>query len=578
MKRKNLAMLLILTLLVASVGVAEGKPTTIALETPQMVVRVGSREAIELRVSPHAAREAGVSYRSNNEAIATVDERGRVSGVAAGECRITIASLYDASVTASVPVQVIVPVSKLTPDAGAAEVRVGDTLRLAVGYEPEDATDKAVTYESSRESVATVSPDGLVTGVKRGTAEIILRSTDGYATARQKITVLQPATSVAISAPKTVMTVGKSIHLKAQVEPKDANNRNVVWASSDEEIATVDERGRVTSHAPGEVVITVACADDPSVSDSITLEDEQLAESVAFDGTELVLNVGESVPTAYTVLPADTSNPAVTFEAAHPAIADVDAQGVVTGLKAGKTTLYVRTTDGTRHHDHMLVTVCQPVEGVAMERGEVRVGVGYYTKQKAVLQPEDATDRRMTWTSSDEAVATVNGDQNVVTIRAHQWGECVVTGVTEDGGFSATIAVHGGSYNHAVKVVNVSLKEGKPHLTLENESDLTITRIDYEMRGYDAQNNPVALSLLGPDTGLLVGSYDLPLTQGERTQHGRFTFNQPTDYAGLERLDFTVTGFETEDGFAYRIPEGKRKTVQYCTALYLQVQGAPQGN
>ena len=575
MKRNVFAWLLTLLLCVATVGLAETQPTAITLRTAEVNVRAGGMVQIDLRVTPHAARSEGVSYQSDNEAVATVDAKGRVRGVAVGECAVTVTSRYDPAVTARVPVRVIVPVAKLSLGTGEARVYAGGTLQLSVGYEPQNATLQSVTYTSSRESVATVSATGLVTGVKRGAADIVVTSADGHAKARRRIVVLQPVADISISAKTTTLAVGQMLELKATVMPSDANNKTVLWYSSDEEIATVNEHGRVAYLAPGEVIITAVCQENPAVSASITLADERLAESVEFEGTELILNVGQSVTPGYTVLPADTTDPSVTYEMSHPNVARVNAQGEVAGLKAGRTTLYIYTADGSRQRDHMLVTVCQPVRGVAMERAEVRVGVGNYTRQKAVLQPSDATDNAMTWASSDESVATVNGTGNEVTIHAHRWGDCVVTGTTADGGHTASITVHGGSYNRTIRVASVSIQEGKPYLMLENASNLAIACVNFEMRGYDERDNPIALSTRGPDFTLLTGSYEEPLLEGERTRHGRFAFAAPAEYANLHRLEVTVVGFRTEDGFEYAIPREKQKTAQYFSDLYLQQHNKP---
>ncbi len=87
---------------------------------------------------------------------------------------------------ASVPVRVIVPVSKLTVYAESDAVFVGRTLQLHVSCSPEDATEQGVTFESNRESVATVTSSGRVVGVKRGSATITVNSVDGNAKPRSR--------------------------------------------------------------------------------------------------------------------------------------------------------------------------------------------------------------------------------------------------------------------------------------------------------------------------------------------------------------------------------------------------------
>ncbi len=236
--------------------------TTITLEQPTVIVAVDKTVQLKPTIEPRAARKAGVTYQISDESVATVDEHGKVKGVAVGTCELTIVSKHDESASLTVPVQVVIPVSKITV-AEVEPIHVGDTVTLACTYEPEEATLKKATYTSSSEKVATVDENGVVTAIARGKADITVYSVDGAAKARVRINVLQQPTSVTVTPDDVMLATGKTTTLKAAVEPHNADNKKVIWTSSDENIATVDSRGRVTSVNPGTVYITATARTTP---------------------------------------------------------------------------------------------------------------------------------------------------------------------------------------------------------------------------------------------------------------------------------------------------------------------------
>lgn len=576
--KKWLCMLLVLCCVLPMGAFAQEKDVTLTFETDTLYVPQGRRITAKIAIAPYQAKKAGVTFSVQDESIAKVDARGDVTGVSIGETTLTVTSKLSQSVTATQKIAVVIPASKVIVTADTASVHIDGVAHLTATIEPEDATVQTVLYSSSDQSVATVDADGSVTGHKRGACVITAASTDGRAKGQCRITVLQQPTSVELSVKALTLPVGKNTVVKATVLPKEANNKKVEWSSSDPEMASVDQNGRVTSLAPGDVMITATCVDDPAVSASITITDAQLAEKIAFQDDELEVLVGQTITPTYTIVPENTSDTSVSFSTHDKRVASVDADGVVTGVKAGKTTLVVETADGSKRKDHVLIDVIQPVQGVHFGQSDFRVGVGYRGSLKAVLEPSDASRTEMTWQSSDESVATVSGQYNKATIRGRRWGDCVVTGATADGGYTASVNVHVGSLNRAIKEVKVTLRNGKPYLLLENVSNMEITQIRYQMRGYDQYGKPVAMSTRGEDTEILYGTYDEALGEGERTTHGYFTFDHPTDYAGVERLDFAITGFSTDTGFVgrdgatqydYNIPQSSWNWAEYDTDLYL---------
>lgn len=578
--KKWLAALLVLACLTAVLPALAQEPVTLSTDVDTLIVIAGKKAALKLEATPAAAHKAGLTYRSSDESIATVDARGNVRGVAQGECQIVAASKLDPSVTLAVPVQVVTPVKKITASIAEKNIRVGQSTAITIACEPENATLKQAVYASSKESVATVSEDGIVTGVSRGEATITVRSVDGAAKTTVRVKVEQQPTGITLSPDTLVLATGKKGVLKATVLPKNANNKKVVWSSSDESIATVDQKGRVTSIAPGEVTITAACEEDPTVSASVTVRDVRLAKSVVFDKSSYDVILGQTIRLQPTVLPEDTTDKAVTYKVKNSHIASVDENGVVTGLKGGKTTVTVTSADGSRRRSTVHIRVVVPVTGVSYRHSGMRVGAGSHATLTVNMQPADATNKNMTWVSSDESIATVKGTTNRVRVQGRRWGRCQITGTTEEGGYSITLDVNVGSLRRAVKVQSIEIKDGRPYIVLKNHSDMEIDSVSYAITGTDAQNRPIRMST---KDNTMYGTYDLPLVPGARTHHGRFTFFHQANYTGLEKVSIAITGWTCADGYynndggleyTYVIPSDKQDWVTWESDVYRQTPNA----
>ncbi len=523
--------------------------TTVSFTTDAVYLAVGKSATVKANASPYAAKKKGVTYASSDEAVATVTSKGKVTAVAVGECQLTATSVYDPTASASIPVRVILPVSDITVTAPSGEVGVGQTLQLSVTLEPTDATVKGVAYASSSDAVATVNEDGLVTGVKRGKATITVTSEDGYAKASYAVIVSQLPESIDLSPESVAAAAGRKTQITATVLPKGTNDKSLTWVSGDESIATVSAKGQVTIVGVGQTQVTATANANPAITASVPVQGMELAQSITFDNTLYTVNVGETTKVFATVQPDTATDRSVTYQVKDKRVASVDENGVVTGLKGGKTTVYAYANDGSKKRAAATLQVLVPVTGVTYKYMDVRVGAGGYGTFTAEILPKNATDKAMTWVSADEGIATVTGTTNRFKVKGRRWGRCKITGTTEDGGFTVEIYVDVGSLRHAVTATTVTIKDGKPYLTLKNLSDMDISQIRFEMLGYDDSLQPIVMSYNTEDPYTLTGSYNISLSPGEKTSHGNFTFYKKSDFAGLAVLQFTITGWTTDSGY-----------------------------
>ena len=157
-----------------------------------------------------------------------------------------------------------VPVTGVTLNQAELSLYTGESKTLTATVQPDSATNKNVTWESSNTSVATVDVSGLVTAVSAGTTTITVTTEDGDKTATCEVTVTAatvPVTGVTLNKTSTSLYVGDTETLTATVAPDNATDKDVTWTSSDSAVATVDQNGLVTALARGTAVITATTAD-----------------------------------------------------------------------------------------------------------------------------------------------------------------------------------------------------------------------------------------------------------------------------------------------------------------------------
>ena len=258
-----------------------------------------------------AAEKLTIEWTSSDESVATVDETGTVTAVAAGEANVT-ASVKDADIAASTHIKVVVtPTGVAAPESIDLVTNGENTKDLDAKLVPADATDVKLAYESSDESVATVDETGKVTAVVNGECTITTYVTaktkdaeaselsavvveaadseevdDSVATmpedlaamdsalgvvpenlkAETKVTVTTNVEGITLDKTEGVLTVGNTVTVTATVTPDTATNASVTWTSSDEAIATVDSEGKITAVAPGTATITATSDSNPDAS------------------------------------------------------------------------------------------------------------------------------------------------------------------------------------------------------------------------------------------------------------------------------------------------------------------------
>lgn len=329
-------------------------------------------------------------------------------------------------------------VDGVTLDKSEITLAVGASETLTETVTPGTAKNKNVTWSSSDSSVATVE-NGVVNAVAEGSATITVTTDDGGYTATCAVTVKPRATGVSLAPTELSIKMGDSpVTLSANVMPANAINKNVTWSSSDDNIVTVDQSGSITAVAKGTAVITVTAVDGGfSATCAVTVT--QPVTGVSLSPSELSMKVGNvSVTLTATVMPDNASDKGVTWSSSDSSVARVE-NGTVSAVGKGTAVITVTTDDGgfTATCD---VTVTQPVTGVSLSQDSIFITTADDPKTlTATVAPHNASDSKVTWSSSDESVAAVDQNGNVTAVGT---GTAVITVTTQDGGFTASCTVN----------------------------------------------------------------------------------------------------------------------------------------
>ena len=416
--------------------------TSVSLNSTSMELVEGTTQTLIATVSPSNADNQKVIWSSSNSSVATVTD-GVVTAIKAGTATITVKTDEGAK-TATCNVTVVakkIPVTSVSLDQTKIELTEGDELTLTATVKPHDATNKNVSWSSSNSSVATVT-DGVVTAIKAGTATITVKTVDGAKTATCKVTVVAkeiPVTSVSLDQTKIELTEGDELTLTATVKPDEAANKNVSWSSSNSSVATVTD-GVVTAIKAGTATITVRTDDgNKTATCEVTVKAKSISvESVSLDKTSVELTEGDETTLRATVKPDNASNKGVTWSSSNKAVATV-ADGKVTAIKAGTTTITVTTDDGNMTATCKVTVRAKSisVESVSLNMNSIELYEGDGITLRATVKPDNATNKGVTWSSSNKAVATV-ADGKVTAIKA---GTTTITVTTDDGNKTATCTV-----------------------------------------------------------------------------------------------------------------------------------------
>ena len=354
---------------------------------------------------------------------------------------------------------------------------------------------------------------------------------------------------------------GESAVLSASVSPEAASDRAVAWSSSDRSVATVDKAGTVHGLRPGTATVT-ATADGKSGTCAVTVKAKAVnVTDVSLDRAELTLTEGEAETLTATMKPDNADNRKVTWSSDKTEVATVDGAGRVTAVKAGEAVVTVTTEDGGKTATCKVTVKAKAigVTEVTLDKTELTLTEGETETLTATVKPDNADNRKVTWSSDKTEIATVDGAGKVTAVKP---GEAVVTVTTEDGGKTATCKVTVKA--KAVPVTGVEVNPWAVTLSVRGTSKLS-----YTIRPADATNQNVKWESDNPSVATVDSDGNVRAVSA-----GVAKVSAVTEGGGF-RSGCTVTVKEFSSGF--EVGGLFYKTAKGYSMDFVEVTGNPGG-
>ena len=382
-------------------------------------VAIGASQAVSASVTDAngtAVNSASVSWSSDDASVADVQASGRTATIIARKIGSTTirASSGGASATISI---IVLGVKAVAVSSAAITLRAGNQETITATVSTDQGVSRSVNWTSSNNSVATVSAQGVISGVTPGTAKITAAAVaDAGMTASADIIVL-PARGVAIIPNAVSIGTGLTRQLLADVVLDAGVPTTVTWTSSAPTIATVSNQGVVTGVALGVAIVTATSTADNSLEGTSTITVAPVVRQIAIaPPTSTSLFLGQSVTLAATVTADAGASQAITWSSSNSAIATVTAAGVVTAVSVGSVNITaVSAVDSSKTASVTLTTLSRALT-ISLSVPALTVTAGNSATLVATVLADPGISTAVTWTSSAPTVATVNNG--------------VVTGVT----------------------------------------------------------------------------------------------------------------------------------------------------
>jgi len=385
----------------------------------------GKSGTLKANVLPANANNRKVTWSSSDERVVSVNSKGRITAkqVTGIQSAVITATAADGSGVIAMHTVTVRPAAKtvsiLKDGQPVKEVFLdissgNPSAQLSALIEPAQAS-QAVTWKSSSSRLK-VSENGLITGLREGSATLTATAADGTGRkATVKVKIVRMITDIEITGSGSVMA-GKSLKLKAAIAPKNASTRTLKWESSDPSVATVNKYGTVKAQkvtSKRSVIITARAQDGSGISAQYEVTVTPAVKSIQITAGgqpvtgKITLDMSNPTIDLNTLIqPADAMQDVV-WSVSSSSRAKVDQNGVVTGLKTGSVTVTAKAKDGSGKKATAKISIVRMVKGITLT-GDTQMTGGKSGKLKTVFDPANPTDKKVVWESSNPAVLTVN--------------------------------------------------------------------------------------------------------------------------------------------------------------------------
>ena len=398
----------------------------ITLNKTKTSVYVGGTEQLQASLTPSDVIIKTLSWKSSNTSVATVDQTGKVTAKAIGTATITATASDGSGKTASCEVSVT-GISKITLNKTKTLVYIGGSEQLQATLTPSDVIIKTLLWKSSDTGIATVDQTGKVYAKAIGTATITATATDGSGKSASCIVNVIGISQISLDKNSMYLQKGGSDYITATITPSNVIIKTLSWTSDNNNVATVDQSGKVTAKGFGTATITAAATDGSGVTAECEVT-VGIAEIQLNKATATIYKSGSEQLIA-TIFPSEASGSTLSWKSSNTSVATVDQTGKVTAKNLGTATITATATDGSGKSASCVVSVVG-ISKITLNKSAASVYAGGIEQLEAAITPSDVIINTLKWSSSNTYVATVDQTGKVT---AKSIGTATITATATDG-------------------------------------------------------------------------------------------------------------------------------------------------
>ena len=430
----------------SEITVANIPVTSVSVSPTTTTIGIGGTQQLTATVLPANASNKSVTWSSSNTAVATVSTGGLVTGVAVGSATITVTTQdgnYTASCAVTVDAETITTYTVLTTQVPISS-EVDNSCELGMKFTSTRAGQiiKIRFYKPASESGSHVGRLWSATGTLLASATFSGETSSGW----QEVILNTPYTILA----NTTYVVSVN------------SNNSYVYTTNGLQSAITNGPLSSIAGSNGVFIYTVGAFPNQTYNNCNYFRDVTFSTvtvhviSVSVNPTTANIGIGGTQQLIATVLPTDAANKNVTWTSSNTDVATVSTTGLVSGVAPGSATITVTTQDGNFTATSLITVAAIPVTSVSVSPTTSTIVIGGTRQLTATVLPANATNKSVTWSSSNAAVATVNSSGLVTGIAA---GSATITVTTQDGNFTAsceiTVSDQGvNNSNKALVIVN----------------------------------------------------------------------------------------------------------------------------
>jgi len=391
-------------------------------------IKVGEKFTLAPVFKPNNASNKNVEYQSLDTGIVTVDEKGEVTGIGAGDALIQCQA-EDGGYIATCAVHVDSAIEfSLSPSS--KEIAVGKSFKIKKVTNPENAK-KAAEWSTSNAAIATVDSNGNVTTKRIGTCTITCKLTKYNQSAKCKVKVQKLKTSIDIDKKNIRLGVGQTYRLKKTIKTNNTSTPGVKWKSSSKRVATVSSGGKITGRHVGNAKITVTTNDNIHARATCRVRVIQRVSGIKLSSDYIVCYVGRSKKIKAKCVPSNSTIKKLKWTSGDNSIARVTASGKVRGIAEGNTYITAAATDGSNKKARCYIKVLDslPATSIVVAQPALTLKRGDSAKLTYKVLPDGSTDK-LKFASNNNRVARVSSKGKVTAVGT---GDAVITILASSG-------------------------------------------------------------------------------------------------------------------------------------------------